>query len=137
MDVVPTCRMNVKVALTNKIPTTPVRGAGHPQAAFAMERLRDRIAGNCPSTVKVRRRNFIPPDAMPYEKQLLREAACLSSSTPAITKRCRAKRWSVPAGRPSMSASPPHAPRDAISELASEITSKAPGADHLNRQPCV
>ena len=69
--VVPTCRMNVKVALTNKIPTTPVRGAGHPQAAFAMERLLDRIAKELSlDRAEVRRRNFIPPDAMPYEKQL-------------------------------------------------------------------
>ena len=69
--VVPTCMMNVKVALTNKIPATPVRGAGHPQAAFAMERLLDRIAQELDiDRAEVRRRNFIPPDAMPYEKQL-------------------------------------------------------------------
>lgn len=69
--VVPTCHMNVKVALTNKVPTTPVRGAGHPQAAFAMERLLDRIAKELSlDRAEVRRRNFIPPDAMPYEKQL-------------------------------------------------------------------
>ncbi len=69
--VMPTCRMNVKVALTNKIPTTPVRGAGHPQAAFAMERLLDRIAKELSiDRAEVRRRNFIPPDAMPYKKQL-------------------------------------------------------------------
>ena len=69
--VVPVCDMNVKVALTNKIPATPVRGAGHPQAAFAMERLLDRIARELGlDRAEVRRRNFIPPDAMPYEKEL-------------------------------------------------------------------
>lgn len=69
--IVPTYMMNVKVALTNKIPATPVRGAGHPQAAFAMERMLDRIAGELEiDRAEVRRRNFIPSSAMPYEKQL-------------------------------------------------------------------
>ena len=69
--IVPTYMMNVKVALTNKIPATPVRGAGHPQAAFAMERMLDRIAGELGiDRAEVRRRNFIPSSAMPYEKQL-------------------------------------------------------------------
>ena len=69
--IVPNYMMNVKVALTNKIPATPVRGAGHPQAAFAMERMLDRIAGELGiDRAEVRRRNFIPSSAMPYEKQL-------------------------------------------------------------------
>ncbi|MEL0019965.1 MAG: molybdopterin cofactor-binding domain-containing protein, partial [Rickettsiales bacterium] len=69
--VVPACTMNVKVALTNKVPTTPVRGAGHPQAAFAMERLLDRISRELGlDRAEVRRRNFIPPEAMPYTKDL-------------------------------------------------------------------
>ena len=69
--IVPNYMMNVKVALPNKIPATPVRGAGHPQAAFAMERMLDRIAGELGiDRAEVRRRNFIPSSAMPYEKQL-------------------------------------------------------------------
>jgi carbon-monoxide dehydrogenase large subunit len=36
---VPAYRMNVKLALTNKVAVTPVRGAGHPQGTFVMERL--------------------------------------------------------------------------------------------------
>ena len=41
---VPAYRMNVRVALTNKVPVTPVRGAGHPQGTFVIERLLDRVA---------------------------------------------------------------------------------------------
>ena len=37
--VLPAYELNVTVAYTNKVPTTPVRGAGRPQAVFAMERL--------------------------------------------------------------------------------------------------
>ena len=36
--------MEVVVAHTNKVPVSSVRGAGYPQAAFAMERLMDRVA---------------------------------------------------------------------------------------------
>ena len=42
--VVPAYQLDTIVVLTNKVPTTPVRGAGRPQAVFAMERLLDRVA---------------------------------------------------------------------------------------------
>ncbi|MFZ0524204.1 MAG: molybdopterin cofactor-binding domain-containing protein, partial [Xanthobacteraceae bacterium] len=42
--VVPAYHLETVVVLTNKVPTTPVRGAGRPQAVFAMERLLDRVA---------------------------------------------------------------------------------------------
>src|SRR5262252_8105760 len=39
---VPNYRLDMTVVLTNKVATTPVRGAGRPQAVFVMERLLDR-----------------------------------------------------------------------------------------------
>jgi carbon-monoxide dehydrogenase large subunit len=70
--IVPAYRMNVKLALTNKIPVTPVRGAGHPQATFAIERLLDRVARELGlDRAEVRRRNLIPGDAMPYTRPLI------------------------------------------------------------------
>ncbi|MDX1484846.1 MAG: xanthine dehydrogenase family protein molybdopterin-binding subunit [Alphaproteobacteria bacterium] len=69
--VLPNYRMNVKLALTNKVPVTPVRGAGHPQATFVIERLMDRIARELGlDRAEVRRRNQVPADAMPYERPL-------------------------------------------------------------------
>ena len=66
--VVPSYHMNVKVVLTNKVPVTPVRGAGHPQGTFVMERLMDRAAkGLGIDPVELRRRNMVPGDAMPYD----------------------------------------------------------------------
>jgi carbon-monoxide dehydrogenase large subunit len=45
----------------------PVRGAGYPEAAFAMERLLDRIAQQLAlDRAEVRRRNLVPPEKMPY-----------------------------------------------------------------------
>ena len=68
---VPVYRMNVKVALTNKVAVTPVRGAGHPQGTFVMERLLDRVARELKlDRAEVRRRNLIPAAKMPYTKQL-------------------------------------------------------------------
>ena len=42
--VVPALQMDVAVAATNKTPVSSVRGAGYPQASFAMERLMDAVA---------------------------------------------------------------------------------------------
>jgi carbon-monoxide dehydrogenase large subunit len=70
--VVPAFSLETIVALTNKVPTTPVRGAGRPQAVFAMERLLDRVARELQlDRAEVRRRNFIKPEQMPYAVGLL------------------------------------------------------------------
>lgn len=56
---------------TTKVPTGPYRGAGRPEAAFAIERIVDIAAaelGHDP--VELRRRNVIPRDRFPYETAL-------------------------------------------------------------------
>jgi carbon-monoxide dehydrogenase large subunit len=70
--VLPAYRMNLTAVFTNKVATTPVRGAGRPQAAFVMERLMDRIARELDlDPAEVRRRNFIQPEQMPYSVGLV------------------------------------------------------------------
>lgn len=65
--VIPAYGLDVTVVLTNKVATTPVRGAGRPQAVFAMERLMDRVANELGlDRAEVRFRNFIQPEQMPY-----------------------------------------------------------------------
>ena len=69
--VLPALSMQVVVAATNKTPVSSVRGAGYPQAAFAMERLIDRVARELQvERAEMRRRNLIPPEKMPYSKPL-------------------------------------------------------------------
>jgi carbon-monoxide dehydrogenase large subunit len=69
--IVPSYRLSVKLALTNKVPVTPVRGAGQPQGVFAMERLLDRVAGELGlDRAELRRRNLVPASAMPYRTEL-------------------------------------------------------------------
>src|SRR5207247_6549586 len=63
---------NYEVALTaiytNRVPVTPVRGAGRPQAVFVMERMLDLAAERLGlDRVKIRERNLIQPDEFPYD----------------------------------------------------------------------
>lgn len=59
--------VSARVAATNKVPSAPYRGAGRPEASFAMERSMDLIAAAVGlEPAEVRRRNMIPADAMPY-----------------------------------------------------------------------
>jgi aerobic carbon-monoxide dehydrogenase large subunit len=65
--IVPAYELRVKVVETNKVATMPVRGAGYPEAAFAMERLLDQIARELKlDRGEVRRRNLVPAEKMPY-----------------------------------------------------------------------
>ena len=55
-------------AFTNKVPTGAYRGAGRPEASYILERTINRIATELGlDPAEVRRRNFIAPDAFPYE----------------------------------------------------------------------
>jgi aerobic carbon-monoxide dehydrogenase large subunit len=65
--VIPNFKLDVLSVFTNKIQTTPVRGAGRPEAVVTMERLMDRVARELGlDPAEVRRRNFIQPEQMPY-----------------------------------------------------------------------
>jgi aerobic carbon-monoxide dehydrogenase large subunit len=69
--IVPAVNIDVIVAATNKTPVSSVRGAGYPQAAFAMERMMDRVARELKlDRAELRRRNLIPAEKMPYTKPL-------------------------------------------------------------------
>jgi aerobic carbon-monoxide dehydrogenase large subunit len=56
-----------KIVVTNKVPNAPYRGAGRPEAAFAMERTIDLVARTLGlEPAEVRRRNMIRAEEMPY-----------------------------------------------------------------------
>ena len=55
-----------RIVATNKVPNAPYRGAGRPEAAFAMERTMDLIAQTLGlEPTEVRRRNMIHPKELP------------------------------------------------------------------------
>jgi carbon-monoxide dehydrogenase large subunit len=65
---IPAISIELAGVLTNKTPTGAYRGTGSPEAAFCMERTMDLIAHDLGlDPAEVRRRNFIPPDAFPYQ----------------------------------------------------------------------
>jgi carbon-monoxide dehydrogenase large subunit len=67
---VPLVYLESKGVLTNTSPTTAYRGAGRPEAIFVIERLIDMAAEYMGiDRVELRRRNLIPPEAMPYVNQ--------------------------------------------------------------------
>jgi carbon-monoxide dehydrogenase large subunit len=68
---IPAIRVGVKGVFTHTPPVDAYRGAGRPEAAYAIERLIDYAAhhlGVAPQ--ELRRRNFIKPEAMPYQTSL-------------------------------------------------------------------
>ncbi|HEY1432358.1 MAG TPA: xanthine dehydrogenase family protein molybdopterin-binding subunit, partial [Stellaceae bacterium] len=59
--------VSARTAATNKVPNSAYRGAGRPEAVFAMERIIDLVAGSVGlEPAEVRRRNMIRADEMPY-----------------------------------------------------------------------
>ncbi len=63
----PALKATLDVIYTNTTPTSPVRGAGRPNAIFAIERVIDRVADHLGlDPVEVRRRNFVRRDQFPY-----------------------------------------------------------------------
>ncbi|MEM8751986.1 MAG: xanthine dehydrogenase family protein molybdopterin-binding subunit [Pseudomonadota bacterium] len=59
---------NVKAVFTNTVAVDAYRGAGRPEATFQLERVIDKAAREMGvDPVELRRRNFIPADAFPYQ----------------------------------------------------------------------
>ena len=68
---IPAIHVGVKGVFTNTVPVDAYRGAGRPEAAYAVERLVDYAArqlGVAPQ--ELRRRNFVKPEDMPYRTPL-------------------------------------------------------------------
>ena len=68
MYAIPRIQVDVQCVFTNTVPTGPYRGAGRPEANYALERVVDeaaRVTGIDP--VKLRRRNLIAPKQIPYK----------------------------------------------------------------------
>jgi carbon-monoxide dehydrogenase large subunit len=64
---VPRLHVRARSVVTSTAPTASYRGAGRPEAAYAIERCVDAAADRLGlDPVELRRRNLIPPDAFPY-----------------------------------------------------------------------
>ena len=64
---VPALDVEATAVVTNKAPVSPYRGAGRPEAVFAMDRIIDVAAREMRiDPVELRRRNLVPAEEMPY-----------------------------------------------------------------------
>lgn len=64
---IPASQSSLLAVYTNTTPTGPYRGAGRPEAAFLIERMMDRLAGELGiDPIELRLRNFISPSEFPY-----------------------------------------------------------------------
>jgi CO/xanthine dehydrogenase Mo-binding subunit len=69
---IPNYYSEFKALFTNKTIVTPYRGAGRQHGVFVIERLLDLAARQLGlDLVEIRRRNFIPPDAFPYNNEVI------------------------------------------------------------------
>ncbi|MDA8209734.1 MAG: molybdopterin-dependent oxidoreductase [Actinomycetota bacterium] len=64
---IPNYSFTCRSVFTNKTPTDAYRGAGRPEATYAIERAMDALAREVGvSAVEIRKRNFIPKEKFPY-----------------------------------------------------------------------
>lgn len=65
---IPKVATSFRTVMTNTTPVAAYRGAGRPEAAYSIERVVDLVARRTGlDPAEVRRRNFIPASAFPYE----------------------------------------------------------------------
>jgi len=70
--VIPNYDSTFRAIFTNKPIVTPYRGAGRQHGVFVMERLLDIAARDLNiDRAEIRRRNLIPPDAFPYNNEII------------------------------------------------------------------
>ena len=69
---VPALDLRCTCVVTNKSPLSSYRGAGRPEAVFAMERILDRGAAELSmDPLELRLRNLVPPEEMPFDAGIL------------------------------------------------------------------
>jgi carbon-monoxide dehydrogenase large subunit len=69
---IPNYYSEFKALFTNKTIVTPYRGAGRQHGVFVIERLLDLAARQLGlDLIEIRRRNFIPPEAFPYNNEVI------------------------------------------------------------------
>jgi carbon-monoxide dehydrogenase large subunit len=67
---IPRVHVRIRGIASHRVPTSPYRGAGRPEATYYLERLMDLIAEDGGlDRAEVRRRNFLRPSEMPYDTQ--------------------------------------------------------------------
>jgi carbon-monoxide dehydrogenase large subunit len=101
---IPAVHVMARAVFTNTGYVGPYRGAGRPEAIHIIERLVDTAARECGfDPVELRRRNFVPPESMPFQTAL--GPVYDSGEFAAVLDKCAALAdWDGYAGRRAASA---------------------------------
>jgi carbon-monoxide dehydrogenase large subunit len=86
---IPVATVAVRGVLTNTVPTAPFRGAGRPEATFAIERLLDIAARRLGiDRIELRRRNLVRREQLPYTSAtgLVYDSGNFSANMDAVMK---------------------------------------------------
>ena len=129
---IPAIQIDVKLVFTNAAPLGPYRGAGRPEAIYLIERLFDGAARKLGiDRVSLRRRNFIPPSAMPYQTAIgpIYDSGEFEALDGQGAANCRTG--------PDFPIGAPHRTRpDCCAELACAAFSRLPAAFSTRRRIC-
>ena len=97
--VIPAAHVYALGVFSNTNPTAPYRGSGRPEAAYVIERLVDDAARELAvDRAELRRRNLIPPSAMPYKTALTFTYDC-GEFEQVMDKTLAASKWKEFEGR--------------------------------------
>ena len=95
----PAVHVRVRAAYTNTAPTDAYRGAGRPENVYLLERLIDKAAHTLAlDPAEMRRRNLVPPAAMPYRTPL-GQAYDSGDFLAILEKACEESGWRAARGR--------------------------------------
>ena len=127
---VPAVDVEGAVYFTNKAHFAPYRGAGRPEAVFAMDRLLDAAAHELGlDPADLRRRNLVTAAEMPYDTGIMAAATARRRSTTAATTRpASRRRWTSSTTTPCAASSRRSGRAASTAASASPPTSRAPAA---------
>ena len=119
-----------RIAATNKVPNAPYRGAGRPEATFAMERTMDLIAGAWPRSGRRAdaQHDPAPRDALPPRHPVPRRPDDRVRQRRLSQAPCKRRSRRSAALRRSGRANARPAPKAAISDWGWAATSRAPAS---------
>jgi carbon-monoxide dehydrogenase large subunit len=91
----PEIAVRLRAVYTNTVPVDAYRGAGRPEAAYNLERLVDYVARELDmKPEQIRRKNFIPPSAMPFKTPIGKRTYDTGNFDQHMTQAMEVAHWS-------------------------------------------
>ena len=134
---IPAIHCQVLGVYTNTGMVDAYRGAGRPEATYVVERAMDLVARELGlDPVEVRRKNFIPPDAFPYDPRASSRALVRHAATTRRRSTGRSRSSATTASAPSrrQARKQGRLPRHRLLDLRRDLRRRAVGLDRHRRR---